>query len=220
MGEVLRARDTRLGRDVALKVLPNGVASDPDRLARFEREARALGALNHPGIGSSYGFEDVVTDRGTRIQAIVMELVPGHTLSERVMSGPIPVAEAVGIARQIADALDAAHEQYIVHRDLKPANIKLRPDGVVKVLDFGLARADELSAASSDSALLTAPGMRTEAGVILGTAAYMSPEQARGLAVDKRTDIWSFGCVLFEMLTGRIAFAGSTASDSMAAILG
>jgi Tol biopolymer transport system component len=220
MGEVFRARDTRLGRDVALKVLPASVASDADRLARFEREARALAALNHPGIGSIYGFEDGVTDRGTRIHAIVMELVPGQTLAERVTGGPIPVAEAVSIARQLADALDAAHGQGIVHRDLKPANIKLRPDGMLKVLDFGLARAVETSTAAADSALMTAPGMRTEAGVILGTAAYMSPEQARGLAVDKRTDIWSFGCVLFEMLTGRIAFAGSTASDSIAAILG
>jgi len=221
MGEVYRARDSRLARDVAIKVLPAAFASEPDRLARFEREARALASVNHPHIGSVYGFEETTSDRGQRIVAIVMELVPGDTLDERLAGGGITVSEAVAIARQIADALDAAHEQGVVHRDLKPANIKIRPDGAVKVLDFGLAKTIPLPASGGDvTSAATAPGAMTDAGIILGTVAYMSPEQARGLVVDKRTDIWAFGCVVFEMLSGRVAFAGATASDSIAAILG
>ena len=211
MGEVYRAHDTRLGRDVAIKILPPAFTSDPDRLARFEREARVLASLNHPNIGAIYGFED---------GGLVLELVEGETLAERVQRGPVPVAEALTLARQIADALEAAHEKGIIHRDLKPANIKVTPAGTVKVLDFGLAKAVAGDASSPDlthSPTITVAGTRE--GVILGTAAYMSPEQARGLAVDKRTDIWAFGCVLYEMLTGRTAFGGATVADTLAAIL-
>src|SRR5713226_9689931 len=216
MGEVYRARDTKLGRDVALKLLPPLFTPDADRVARFEREARMLASLNHPHIGAIYGFEDAGT-----VPALVLELVEGDTLDDRVRRGPLPLSETLALAQQITDALDAAHRAGIVHRDLKPSNIKITPDGVVKVLDFGLAKA--LTAEGSDpnlskSASMTASG--TIAGVILGTAGYMSPEQARGQPVDKRTDIWAFGCVLFEMLTGFSAFARNTATDTIAAVVG
>ena len=215
MGEVYRGHDTRLGRDVAIKILPQAFTADPDRLARFEREARVLASLNHPNIGAIYGLEDADGLRG-----LVLELVEGETLADRLRRGPVPVAEALTIARQIADALDAAHERGIVHRDLKPANIKITPDGVVKVLDFGLAKAVSGEGSSPDlthSPTITMAGTRE--GVILGTAAYMSPEQARGKPVDKRSDVWAFGCVLYEMLTGRAAFDGETVSDTIVAIL-
>ena len=217
MGEVYRATDTHLSRNVAIKVLPQAVAADGDRLARFDREARTLAALNHPNIAAIYGVE-----KGQGTTALVMELVEGPTLADRIMDGAIPVEETLRIARQIADALEAAHDQGIVHRDLKPANIKLRKDGTVKVLDFGLAKttaaAPEPSALASASPTLTSPAM-TEAGVIFGTAAYMSPEQAKGQAVDQRTDVWAFACVLYEMLTGRRAFAATTVTETLAAIL-
>ena len=216
MGEVYRARDTRLGRNVAIKIVPHEFTSLPDRLARCEREARMLAALNHPHIAAIYGIED---DEG--IHALVLELVEGETLAERIARGPLPVAHALEIARQIADALDAAHEKGIVHRDLKPANIKITPEGVVKVLDFGLAKLESAGGgqltAGSESPTVTIDG--TRAGLIVGTAAYMSPEQARGLPVDKRTDIWAFGCVLYEMLTGHRAFHGDTLVETLAAIL-
>jgi len=214
MGEVYRARDQKLGRDVAIKILPTVFTSDQERLARFAREARILAALNHPHIGAIYGVEDTGP-----VRALVLELVDGPTLADRIQYGRIPVAEALKIARQIADALEAAHEKGIVHRDLKPANIKVTPDGVVKVLDFGLAKAasGDTGADPSQSPTITVAGTRE--GVLLGTAAYMSPEQARGQAVDKRTDIWAFGCVLYEMLTGRAAFPGSSVSDTLVAIL-
>ncbi len=215
MGEVYRARDTKLGRDVALKVLPETFGTDTDRLARFEREAKVLAALNHPNIAHIHGFED-----STGVPALVMELVEGPTLAERIARGPIPIDEALLIAAQVAEALEAAHEQGIVHRDLKPANIKLRADGVVKVLDFGLAKITTADGARPDlTHAATVTGDHTQAGALLGTAAYMSPEQARGKPVDKRTDIWAFGCVLYEMLTGRAAFARGTISDTIAAIL-
>ena len=214
MGEVYRARDQKLGRDVAIKILPTVFTSDQERLARFAREARILAALNHPHIGAIYGVEDTGP-----VRALVLELVDGPTLADRIQHGRIPVAEALKIARQIADALEAAHEKGIVHRDLKPANIKVTPDGVVKVLDFGLAKAasGDTGADPSQSPTITVAGTRE--GVLLGTAAYMSPEQARGQTVDKRTDIWAFGCVLYEMLTGRAAFPGSSVSDTLVAIL-
>jgi serine/threonine protein kinase/Tol biopolymer transport system component len=221
MGEVYRARDTKLNRDVALKILPELFAADADRLARFQREAQVLASLNHPHIGAIYGLEE---SGGAR--ALVLELVEGPTLAERIAQGPIPLDVALSIARQIAEALQAAHEQGIIHRDLKPANIKLRLDGTVKVLDFGLAKALEpvghrvSGAGPADTApTLTIPAAMTRRGVVFGTAAYMSPEQARGKPLDRRTDIWAFGCVLYEMLTGREAFAGDTVSDTMAAIL-
>jgi serine/threonine protein kinase len=259
MGEVYRARDTKLNRDVALKVLPDLFASDPDRLARFQREAQVLGALNHPNIAAIYGLEEA-----DGIRALVLEFVEGPTLEERLRAydsglrhesvshlkpealshkpdsaraGALPLDEALAIARQIADALEAAHEQGIIHRDLKPANIKIRPDGTVKVLDFGLAKLVDpagLKTRSTDEAVgrtfrsgdegfsqsptLTTPAA-TRVGVILGTAAYMSPEQAKGKPVDKRTDIWAFGCVLYEMLTGKRAFVADDVSDTLAAIL-
>ena len=215
MGEVYRARDSKLDRDVAIKILPRAFISDPERLARFEREARMLASLNHPNIGAIYGFEEAGSLRG-----LVLELVDGETLADRIQRGPIAVAESLSIARQIADALDAAHEKGIIHRDLKPANIKITPGGIVKVLDFGLAKAaagDPVGSDLSQSPTVAIGG--TSEGVILGTAPYMSPEQARGHAVDKATDIWAFGCVLYEMLTGRITFAGETVSDTIAAIL-
>src|SRR2546422_9589443 len=272
MGEVYRARDTKLARDVAIKILPHAFTADADRRARFEREARLLASLNHPHIGAIYGFED-----RDGIHALVLELVEGETLAERLArsrearaedralpesgrgrpgargqrepldgereargggarramnkdralpeigrgrpSGrPIPIGEALTIARQIAEALEAAHERGIVHRDLKPANIKITPDGIVKVLDFGLAKAgpDESARDLTRSPTLTGG---THEGVILGTAPYMSPEQARGKVVDKRTDIWAFGCVVWEMLTGRVTFPGDTVSDTIAGIL-
>src|SRR5436190_20993488 len=210
MGEVYRARDTTLGRDVAIKILPRHFTADPERLARFEREARMLAALNHPNIGAIYGLEAAAGG----VRALVLELVEGETVADRIQRGPVPVTDALTIARQIADALEAAHEKGIIHRDLKPANIKITPGGVVKVLDFGLAKA-----ATGDSQSPAVTVGSTQQGTILGTAAYMSPEQARGHAVDKRTDIWAFGCVLYEMLTGRPAFAGDTIADTIAAIL-
>jgi serine/threonine-protein kinase len=217
MGEVYRATDTKLGREVAIKVLPESVARDSDRLARFDREARALAALNHPNIAHIYGLEEA-----DGVKALVMELVDGPTLDERIAGRPMPVDEALPIARQIADALEAAHEQGIVHRDLKPANVKVRSDGTVKVLDFGLAKAMEpispMPPSQSISPTITTPAM-TQAGMILGTAAYMSPEQARGRPVDKRADIWAFGCVLFEMLSGRRAFDAASVTETLAAVL-
>ncbi len=215
MGEVYRATDTKLRREVALKVLPQSVASDPQRMARFEREAQFLAALNHPNIAAIYGLEDSDSTR-----ALVIELVEGPTLAERISQGPIPADEALPIARQIAEALEYAHERGIVHRDLKPANVKITPEGVVKVLDFGLAKAlvdDSGNTDISNSPTLTAAA--TQAGFILGTAAYMSPEQARGKTVDRRSDIWSFGVVLFEMITGKVTFQGETISDTLAAVI-
>jgi eukaryotic-like serine/threonine-protein kinase len=214
MGEVYRARDGKLGRDVAIKILPRAFTSDPDRLARFEREARVLASLNHPHIGAIYGVEDA-----DGVRALILELVEGETLADRIARGPIPVAEALAIARQIADALDTAHEKGIVHRDLKPANIKIAPGGVVKVLDFGLAKAASSDAAMNPAESPTMTVAGTRHGIILGTAAYMSPEQARGHAVDKRADIWAFGCVLYEMLTGRGVYARNTVTDTLAAIV-
>ena len=215
MGEVYRARDTTLNREVAIKVLLPSVADDPDRLARFRREAQILASLNHPHIAQIHGFDDA-----GELHALVMELVEGPTLADLLADGPLAIAEALRIATQIAEALEAAHEHGIVHRDLKPANIKVREDGTVKVLDFGLAKALDSTSGVGVAGAPPAPGARaTEAGVILGTVAYMSPEQARGRPVDKRTDIWAFGCVFYEMLTGRRAFAGETPSDTIAAIL-
>jgi Tol biopolymer transport system component len=217
MGEVYRATDTNLKRAVAIKVLPESVATDRDRLARFQREAEVLASLNHPNIAAIYGLE-----RSTAITALVMELVEGPTLADRIGQGPIPVDEALAVARQIAEALEAAHEQGIIHRDLKPANIKVRPDGPVKVLDFGLAKALEPVSARADataSPTITSPAMMTGVGVLLGTAAYMSPEQARGKVVDKRSDIWAFGAVLYEMVTGRRAFPGEDVADVLVAVL-
>jgi eukaryotic-like serine/threonine-protein kinase len=223
MGEVYRATDTRLKRQVAIKTMPPAVAADPDRLARFQREAEVLASLNHPYIAAIYGFEDTA---GTK--ALVMELVEGPTLADRLArGGPIPIDEALPIARQIAEALEAAHERGIIHRDLKPANIKVRDDGTVKVLDFGLAKladADGVgrSAAggeAADAATITSPAAMTAMGLILGTAAYMSPEQARGRAVDKRTDVWAFGAVLYEMLAGTRAFEGEDIADTIASVV-
>jgi eukaryotic-like serine/threonine-protein kinase len=221
MGKVYRARDTRLKREVAIKVLPESFATDPERLARFQREAEVLASLNHPHIAAIYGLEQ--TDG---VQALVMELVEGPTLADRVAQGAIPVDEALPIAKQIAEALEAAHEQGIIHRDLKPANIKVRDDGTVKVLDFGLAKLAEPSAAAgttssplSLSPTITSPALMTGVGVLLGTAAYMSPEQARGKAVDRRADIWAFGAVLYEMLTGKRAFDGEDVTDTLAAVV-
>jgi hypothetical protein len=220
MGEVYRARDTRLGRDIAIKVLPESFAHDPERLARFEREARTLAALNHPHIAQIHGLEE-----SSGAIALVMELVDGDELTDRIRHGALPLHEALAIARQLAEALEAAHDAGIVHRDLKPANIKVRSDGSAKVLDFGLAKALNTAAGIGDAAIgpadsptLTSPAM-TRAGVILGTAAYMAPEQAKGRAVDKRSDIWAFGCVLYEMLTGRRAFAGEDVTDTLTSIM-
>jgi serine/threonine protein kinase len=205
MGEVYEATDTRLKRRVALKVLPPSLSANPDRLARFHREAEVLAALNHPNIAQIHGLEE-----SGGVTALVMELVEGPTLADRVAGAPIPIADTLSIAKQIAEALQAAHEHGVVHRDLKPANIKVREDGTVKVLDFGLAKAIEPAASAAgvtQSPTITSPAL-TQAGLILGTAAYMSPEQARGKSVDKRADIWAFGCVLYEMLTARRAFGG------------
>jgi len=215
MGEVYRARDSKLGRDIALKVLPDAFARDSDRLARFQREAKVLASLNHPNIAAIYGLED-----SDRSNALVMELVEGPTLADRIKQGPIAIDEAMRIARQICEALEYAHERGIVHRDLKPANIKVAKDDAVKVLDFGLAKAIEGDAASQDiSTSPTISHMATQAGILLGTAAYMSAEQARGKSVDRRADIWAFGCVLYEMLTGKSAFTGETVSDTLAAVI-
>src|SRR6266511_1671631 len=206
MGEVYRARDSKLNRDVALKILPDTFAADAERIARFRREAQVLASLNHPNIGHIYGLEDSTTP-----PALVLELVEGPTLADRIAQGPIPLDEALPIALQIAEALEAAHEAGIIHRDLKPANINLRPDGTVKVLDFGLAKALEPVAVTGGdltaSPTITSPAL-TQMGVILGTAAYMSPEQAKGRAADKRSDLWAFGCVLYEMLTANRVFRG------------
>jgi Tol biopolymer transport system component len=211
MGEVYRAKDGRLRREVAIKVLSGAFVGDPDRLARFQREAEILAALNHPNIAHIHGLEEA-----SGVRAIVMELVEGPTLAERLAAGPITIPEACAIAVQITDALDTAHNQGVIHRDLKPANVKVRPDGTVKVLDFGIAKAPSPADASQTP---TITGAGTREGITLGTAAYMSPEQARGLPLDKRTDIWSFGCVLYEMLSGQRAFGGSTAADHIGAVL-
>ena len=217
MGQVYRATDTRLKRQVAIKILPPSVAADHDRLARFQREAEVLASLNHPNIAGIYGME-----QGGGMTALVMELVEGDDLSHRIAGGAIPIEEALPIAKQIAEALEAAHEQGIVHRDLKPANVKVRPDGAVKVLDFGLAKGTEpsrLAPQVSQSATQSSPAMMTRVGIILGTAAYMSPEQAAGRPVDKRSDLWAFGVVLMEMLTGQPVFTGETVSHVLAAVL-
>ena len=221
MGEVYRARDTRLKREVALKILPESFASDSDRLARFQREAEVLASLNYPNIAGIYGLEE-----SNGIRVLVMELVEGEDLSQRIARGPIPLDEALPIAKQIAEALEAAHEQGIIHRDLKPANIKVRSEGTVKVLDFGLAKLAEPSASAATgpsplslSPTITSPALMTGVDVLLGTAAYMSPEQAAGKAVDKRCDLWAFGVVLLEMLTGRQAFSGETVSHVIASVL-
>ncbi len=216
MGEVYRARDAQLNREVALKTLPEAVASDPDRLARFTREAQTLAALNHPNIGAIYGIED-----SPPVRALVMELIDGDDLSALIARGPLPLDEVLTIARQVAEALEAAHDHGIIHRDLKPANIKVRLDGTVKVLDFGLAKALDQTAGSSVSAM-NSPTLSmhaTQAGMILGTAAYMAPEQARGKSVDRRADIWSFGVVVYEMLTGQRAFKGDDVTDTLASVL-
>ena len=221
MGEVYRARDTRLKRDVALKILSESFARDSDRLARFQLEAEVLASLNHPNIAAIYGLEEQ-----NGIRALVMELVEGPTLADRIAQGPIPPAEALPIAKQIAEALEAAHERGIIHRDLKPANIKVRADGIVKVLDFGLAKLAETTgtagvtgAQMSNSPTIMSPALMTGIGMLLGTAAYMSPEQARGETIDRRTDMWAFGCVLYEMLTSQAAFAGNTVPEVVARVL-
>ncbi len=224
MGEVYRAHDTHLHRDVALKILPEHLSAEADRVARFKREAQLLAALNHSNIAAIYRFEESRSgDDARAVQALVLELVEGPTLADRLARGAMPLSEALPVARQIAEALEAAHDQGIIHRDLKPANIKLRDDGRVKVLDFGLAKAlDPRSmlaklADASQTPTFTPHGTRS--GMILGTPAYMAPEQARGKPVDKRADIWAFGCVLFEMLSGHTPFAGDSESDLLAAVL-
>jgi serine/threonine-protein kinase len=217
MGEVYRARDTKLGRDVALKILPDAFASDADRLARFKREAQVLASINHPNIAQIYGVED-----SGATHALVLELVDGPTLADRIAEGPIPLAEALPIARQIAEALESAHELGIVHRDLKPANVKVRDDGTVKVLDFGLAKAVDPVSTITPADMANSPTITarsTQMGIIVGTAAYMAPEQARGRVVDRRADIWAFGAVLFEMITGRRAFEGEDVSITLANVL-
>src|SRR5712692_4435993 len=214
MGEVYLARDEKLNRDVAIKILPEAFAQDSDRLARFKREAQVLASLNHPNIASIYGLEE-----SNGFMALAMELVEGPTLADRLATGAIPIDEALAIARQIAAALEAAHERGIIHRDIKPANVKVTDDATVKVLDFGLAKVfvDEVPDADLSHSPTLMKG--TQAGMILGTAAYMSPEQAKGKAVDKRSDIWSFGCVLFEMLTGKQSFSGETLTDILASVV-
>jgi eukaryotic-like serine/threonine-protein kinase len=216
MGEVYRARDPRLGRDVALKVIKRDFIGNSSHRARFEREARALASLNHPNIATIHGIEET-----GGLPAIVMELVEGPTLADRILKGPLALHDTLAIARSMADALDAAHEKGIIHRDLKPSNVKLTSRGAPKVLDFGLAKA--LALDGGDTEFGQAPTMTVGAtgeGTVLGTPAYMSPEQARGQTVDKRTDIWAFGCVVYEMLAGRAAFARSTTSDTIASVLG
>jgi hypothetical protein len=238
MGEVYRARDAKLGRDVALKILPETFANEPERLARFEREARTLASLNHPHIAQIYGLEDGPAEAGPHNRALVMELVEGEDLSARIARGPLPLDEALPIARQIAEALEAAHDAGIIHRDLKPANIKVRSDGRVKVLDFGLAKTGAAGATGAtgasgavrytgaagandqlNSPTITSPAALTMGGMILGTAAYMAPEQAKGKPVDKRADIWAFGCVLYEMVTARRPFDGEDITDTIAAVV-
>ena len=207
MGEVYQARDTRLDRDVALKVLPEAFTSDPDRLARFEREAKVLASLNHPNIGSIYGLEEA-----EGVRALVLELVEGPTLADRIKQGPIPIDEALPIAKQIAEALEAAHEQGVIHRDLKPANIKVKDDGTVKVLDFGLAKALDPTPEGDPSQSPTLTAMASQAGVIMGTVAYMSPEQVYGAALDPRSDLFSLGVVLYQLATGTLPFTGKTSA--------
>ena len=214
MGVVFRARDTQLLRDVALKFLPVGFENDPDRLGRFQREAQVLASLNHPNIAQVYGFQQTGASG-----AIVMELVEGETLAERLRRGPLALDQAIDIAKQLIDALDIAHKRGIVHRDLKPANIKLTPEGKAQVLDFGLAKALTSEEPASDSSNSPTLMSRSVAGVIMGTAAYMSPEQARGSTLDARTDIWSFGCVLYEMLTAKPVFSGATVTDIIAKVI-
>ena len=214
MGQVYQATDTKLKRQVALKILPEAFSADPERLARFQREAEVLASLNHPNIAAIHGLEEA-----EGIRALVLELVEGPTLADRIKRGPIPLDEALPIAKQIAEALEAAHEKGIIHRDLKPANIKVREDGTVKVLDFGLAKALDPSPTGDPSESPTLTAMATQMGVIMGTAAYMSPEQARGKTVDKRADIWAFGCVLYEMLTGQMAFHGEDVSMTLASVM-
>jgi len=215
MGEVYRARDLKLKREVAIKILPEEFSRNAERVARFQREAEALAALNHQNIAAIYDLEE-----SNRTKFLVLELVEGESLAEMLRRGPIPVEEALTIAHQICEAVEAAHEKGVIHRDLKPANVKITSEGKVKVLDFGLAKAMESTTVNlilSQSPTLLTGSM---AGMIIGTAAYMSPEQARGKPVDKRTDIWAFGCVLYEMLTNRVPFAGETFTDTIAAILG
>ena len=215
MGEVYRATDTKLNRDVALKILPEQFASDSQRMGRFQREAKVLASLDHPNIGQIYGIEEA-----GQTKALVLQLIAGPTLAERIAQGPIPVEEALKIALQMAEGLEAAHEKGVIHRDLKPANIKITPEGQVKILDFGLAKALEGETPVADfSQSPTLTDVATQAGAILGTAAYMSPEQARGEATDQRADIWAFGCVLFEMLTGQAAFAQPTLSETLVKVL-
>ena len=214
MGQVWQATDTQLNRQVALKILPDAFAADPDRLARFKREAQILASLNHPNIAAIYGIEEA---EGTR--ALVLELVEGPTLADRISKGPIPLDEALPIAKQIAEALEAAHEAGVIHRDLKPANIKVREDETVKVLDFGLAKALDPHPDADPSQSPTLTAAATQMGVIMGTAAYMSPEQASGNPVDKRADIWAFGAVLFEALTGKRAFEGRDVAETIAAVI-
>ena len=214
MGQVYQATDTKLKRQVALKILPEAFSADPERLARFQREAEVLASLNHPNIAAIYGLEEANDTR-----ALVLELVEGPTLADRIKQRPIPLDEALPIAKQIAEALEAAHEAGVIHRDLKPANIKVRDDGTVKVLDFGLAKAFQGDTVGDPTESPTITAMATATGVIIGTAAYMAPEQARGKAVDKRADIWAFGVVLFEILTGKRPFTGNDVSETLAAIL-
>ena len=216
MGQVWQATDTQLNRQVALKILPDAFADDPERLARFTREAQILASLNHPNIAAIYGLEE---DEAEGTRALVLELVEGPTLADRIAQGAIPIEDALPIARQIAEALEAAHEAGVIHRDLKPANIKVREDRAVKVLDFGLAKALEPAPADDPSQSPTLTAAATQMGVIMGTAAYMSPEQAAGRPADKRSDIWSFGVVLFEMLTGQRLFTGETVSHVLASVL-
>ena len=225
MGQVWQATDTQLNREVALKILPDAFAADPDRLARFKREAQILASLNHPNIAAIYGIEEAEPSTtegmssGQEVRALVLELVEGPTLADRISKGPIPLDQALPIAKQMAAALEAAHEAAVIHRDLKPANIKVREDGTVKVLDFGLAKALDPTPTGDPSQSPTLTAAATQMGVIMGTAAYMSPEQASGKPVDKRADIWSFGVVLLEMLTGTRAFTGETVSHVLAAVL-
>ena len=214
MGRVYQATDTKLKRQVALKILPEAFAADPERLTRFQREAEVLASLNHPNIAAIYGLEEA-----EGVRALVLELVEGPTLADRIKQGPISLDEALPIAKQIAEALEAAHEKGIIHRDLKPANIKVKEDGTVKVLDFGLAKALNPLPEGDASQSPTLTAMATQMGVIMGTAAYMSPEQARGKTVDKRADVWAFGAVLFEMLTGKRAFGGGGVSETLARVI-
>ena len=211
MGEVYQAKDQKLGRDVAIKVLPEEFAKDTDRVARFQREAKLLASLNHPNIAAIHGLEE---SGGTSF--LILELVQGETLANRLKRGPIPVEESLKLALQIAEALEAAHEKGVIHRDLKPANVKITPEGKVKILDFGLAKAFQGETPAADASKSpTLTDQMTRPGVILGTAAYMSPEQAKGKPVDKRTDIWAFGCILFECLTGKRAFRGDSVTEVM-----